>query len=176
MDLVETFALVLMIFSLIGAAGLGVWALIRFINNKWARNKEGFYVSQRINSEAEERFYHFLLLIFKNHQDTLKGYKLLGQVSLPRVVDIAEDKFSWGEFNKIGNKSVDFVFADRVSGKAKLVIELDDKTHELEHRRRRDEFVDKVLANAGIPILHIKVQRRYNEPDVYDLISSMLKP
>lgn len=176
MTLLESIILVLIAFCLISACGLMIWAFVLYSKKKWVKNKEGFYVSQRISSEAEERFRHLLLRIFKNHQEEFRSCELLKQVSLPRIVGIAEDKFTWGEFNKIGNKSIDFVLVDRGSGKAKLVIELDDKTHELEHRKQRDNFVDNVLTNAKIPILHIKVQGYYKEDEIYDSIITKLNP
>jgi len=43
-----------------------------------------------------------------------------------------------------------------------LVIELDDRTHQQAKRRERDEFVDRALTAAGIPILHVKAASAYD--------------
>lgn len=43
----------------------------------------------------------------------------------------------------------------------RLVVELDDASHSRPDRQRRDAFVDAALAAAGLPILHVRWQRRY---------------
>lgn len=53
-------------------------------------------------------------------------------------------------------------FASRTPSPPRLVIELDDRSHYRADRRDRDAFVDDVLASAGIPILHVRLQRSYD--------------
>lgn len=64
-------------------------------------------------------------------------------------------------FYKIMGKHVDFVICKARDLSVVGVIELDDRSHERPDRRARDIFVDGALAAAGVPIAHIKVQRRY---------------
>ncbi len=40
-----------------------------------------------------------------------------------------------------------------------MAIELDDNSHNLEERKQRDGFVEKVLEKAGIPLLRIKMRK-----------------
>lgn len=47
-----------------------------------------------------------------------------------------------------------------------LVIELDDSSHRLEHRQKRDAFVDDVLCSADIPLLRVPVQRGYRTQEL----------
>jgi hypothetical protein len=63
--------------------------------------------------------------------------------------------------NRVISKHVDFVVCDRAQLRPLLVIELDDATHEAEDRRERDAFVDRALAAAGLPVLHVTARRAY---------------
>src|SRR5205085_2182044 len=56
---------------------------------------------------------------------------------------------------RISQKHVDFVLFDAATAAITLVIELDDRSHQRPDRRDRDAFVDRALAAAGIPILHV---------------------
>jgi very-short-patch-repair endonuclease len=42
------------------------------------------------------------------------------------------------------------------------VIELDDKTHLLPARRKRDKFLDDACKRAGLPLIRFKTARRYD--------------
>lgn len=175
MTSIDSFVVVLIIVCLMASLALFAWAFVRYIKSKWTSQEEVYYVGKKISTEAEKRFQHFLLRIFKNHQDTLRQYDLLPQQRLANLIQILEHEYTPEAFRKISSKCVDFVFEDKNTGDVKLVIELDDKTHELEHRQRRDEFVDNALSIARIPILHVKVQARYDEDEVYNSILAKLK-
>lgn len=70
---------------------------------------------------------------------------------------------------------VDFVLCDHYPVKPRLVIELDDRTHNEPHRQWRDAFVDRCLSSAGLPILHQKCMQAYDvtqlAQDIRKLIS-----
>jgi len=55
-----------------------------------------------------------------------------------------------------------------------LAIELDDSSHEREDRQERDIFVDNVLGKAGLPLLHVKAQTRYNLQQVSEAIAEAI--
>lgn len=65
-------------------------------------------------------------------------------------------------FRRVSQKHVDFVLCERGSLKPLIAVELDDRSHEREDRRRRDQFVDAVYASAGLPLVHVQVQSVYN--------------
>ena len=71
-------------------------------------------------------------------------------------------KAEWtSAFRKICAKHLDFVLCQGPDLAVIGAIELDDRSHRRADRRARDEFVDAALAAAGIPILHVPVQRQY---------------
>lgn len=56
---------------------------------------------------------------------------------------------------KIQAKHVDFVICDKKLV-ARVIIELDDASHDTKTREERDSFVDTVLLNCGYKVLHIR--------------------
>jgi len=56
----------------------------------------------------------------------------------------------------VASKSVDFVVIETTTGNPRLVIELDDRTHERGDRQRQDAFVDDILRQAGIRLVRFK--------------------
>ncbi|MBI5957525.1 MAG: DUF2726 domain-containing protein [Chloroflexi bacterium] len=74
--------------------------------------------------------------------------------------------------NKIDRKHVDFLVCDVATMRPLVGIELDDKSHQREDRRERDEFVNKVFQAAGLPLIHIQAKRAYSTTE----LGAMLAP
>lgn len=80
------------------------------------------------------------------------------------TVDLPKsDKHFWASFNKISKKHVDFVLCSRTNFAPRLVVELDGGSHISQIRSQRDLFVDEALAQANIPILHVRAQSSYDQ-------------
>ncbi len=92
-------------------------------------------------------------------------YRVMGKVRLADIISAQEGRApdpARRAFYKIACKHVDFVLCDPRTLDVAGVIELDDKTHKEPERRQRDTFVDEALGEAGVPILHVPVQRSYD--------------
>ena len=63
--------------------------------------------------------------------------------------------------NRIQSKHLDFVVCNPNDLTVQYAIELDDQSHDRAKRQGRDEFVDKALQAAGVPILHFSAKRSY---------------
>ena len=59
-------------------------------------------------------------------------------------------------FHKIMSKHVDFVIYDGDMMHLKVIIELDDSSHDREDRKERDEFVDFILKDCGYKVIHTR--------------------
>lgn len=114
-------------------------------------------------------------------QTELKFYKLLKQITdelnlvvCPQVTlyQIVQNK-NFKDFNKIQNKSIDFVIAEP-NLKIKLCIELDDYTHNKNKRIKRDEFINKLFADLNIKLIRIPVQNYYNLEELKQKIQESL--
>lgn len=73
---------------------------------------------------------------------------------------VAVDKNQTSEtqkyFNKIKSKHIDFVLLDNKYMQPKLLIELDDNSHDKPDRMERDNFVDSICKKCSLPILHTR--------------------
>ena len=84
------------------------------------------------------------------------GYTVFAKV---RLFDLVEPRYK-GEKNnkwlwKIQAKHCDFVLVDRKLV-ARIVVELDDASHDRDDRKARDEFVDAVLKSCGYKVIHTR--------------------
>jgi len=84
--------------------------------------------------------------------------------SMVRLADIIKvrpktRKFqSWN--NRIQGKHLDFLLCDIDTLDVKLAIELEDTTQQA-NRGRQDRFVNTALAAAGVPLLRVRLQEKY---------------
>lgn len=102
-------------------------------------------------SRAEHEFYNALVSAVGN------DYYVFAQVHLPTLVDHKIKGQNWqGAFSHINRKSVDFVLCDKAYISPILAIELDDKSHLSVDRRERDSEVERILSEAGLPLLRIE--------------------
>ena len=96
-------------------------------------------------------------------------FRVLGKV---RLVDVIKVKTGLNRsarqqaFNRIVAKHLDFVVCDPNDLTVQFVVELDDSSHQGSRRQSRDEFVDKALGAAGVPIFHFQVKRTYSVQDI----------
>lgn len=126
--------------------------------------KKSNEVNENINYNEKYTKKEYLLT-----QTELKFYRLLKQITdelnliiCPQVTlyQIVQNK-NYKDFNKIQNKSIDFVIAES-NLKVKLCIELDDYTHKKDKRVKRDEFINKLFNDLEIKLIRIPVQNYYN--------------
>ena len=63
--------------------------------------------------------------------------------------------------SRIFGKHVDFVICDYETLEVKLAIELEDVSQRRAERKSRDRFVNTALTAAGLPLLRVKVEEKY---------------
>ena len=139
--------------------GAAIGSLFGLLSYRRAR-----YEPQRwLFTQAEKRFMRAL-------QSAVGGELWIGgKVRIADVVKVEarrEGKAFWRAFRQISSKHVDFVLCNPKNFEVLAVVELDDRSHERPDRRKRDVFVDRVFAEAKIPILRFKVCRSYSPADV----------
>ncbi len=114
-------------------------------------------------------------------------YRVLGQAvgnrfeifAMVRVADILKVRSDTEKrqtyVNQITSKHVDFVLCDPTSLKIVAAIELDDSTHQRKGRQKRDEFLNRAFAAAGLPLIRIKTSQTYNTQSLSDMINSAVQ-
>lgn len=110
-----------------------------------------------ILTDAELSFYHVLITALNGKLTTCV------QVSLASLMYPKSGNYKRNNAyrNKIDRKRVDFVLCNPQTLKPVLVIELDDQSHQQARRQTRDNFVEKALEAAKIPIMRVKAQSMY---------------
>lgn len=111
------------------------------------------YVKADILTPREKEFYPHLKAVADDLGLTVSMKPRLGD-----LVSGAHYKYSSEgakELFKVQRKHVDFALFDPDTLETKLIIELDDTTHDRQDRVNRDVFVDHVLEGTGYKILHV---------------------
>ncbi|NOS99449.1 MAG: DUF2726 domain-containing protein [Phycisphaerales bacterium] len=94
-----------------------------------------------------------------------------------RLADVVSCRFSTddpGPFSAISQKHLDFVLCDPRTTRIVLAVELDDRSHEADDRRRRDRFVDYVLRMAGVRIMRVRARARYRVDEIRRRLDAIL--
>ena len=90
------------------------------------------------------------------HKALSNKYHIFPQVHLSSIIDHKIVGQNWNAaFRHINGKSVDYVICDKAYIAPLLAIELDDSSHDREDRMERDEIVERIISEAGLPMLRI---------------------
>ncbi len=118
-------------------------------------------------SQGERAFYDVLCrAVDAGRHRVFCKVRLEDLLSIPKGTENAQS-----HRNRVQSKHVDFVVCSADVLRPLVVIELDDRSHEREDRRHRDAFVDRALAAAGLPILHMPARASYTVESVADAVS-----
>jgi very-short-patch-repair endonuclease len=104
-----------------------------------------------------------------------KSYRVFAKVRLADIVDIQQGLSASARqsaFNRISGKHIDFIVCNANDLSIIGAIELDDKTHRAKRRQERDQFLDKTLEAAGVPLLRIKAQSAYSIKEISSSLDS----
>lgn len=131
----------------------------KLVDDSYQENSEKKYdLKSSLLTPTEENFYELLKSVAGDR------YQIIPQVQLSAIMKVRDSSYgytNYHDFNKINKKSIDFVlYEDGL--KPYLAIELDDYSHSRPSRKKRDEFVDKVMEEAGLRILHVRVTNHYD--------------
>lgn len=129
-----------------------------------------YKLTQRIFSPKEGYFYRDVRPI----ADRL-GLLVFTKMRLADLLEVPKnhpDFTKW--FNKIKAKHIDFIFVDR-EYHIKLLVEVDDPSHNRPDRQARDEEVDEMFRQQGLEVLHLRVWgKQYGADDLETIITNAL--
>jgi hypothetical protein len=94
-----------------------------------------------------------------------RNYRAFAQVRLAELVSPtlgANPAPRRQALNGVMAKSVDFVICDVLTLDPVAAIEVDDRSHLLPERQRRDAFVNAVFLEIGLPLMRVKARRAYS--------------
>ena len=102
-------------------------------------------------------------------------HRVMGKVRLADVITVRSGMNGKGwqsAFNRIQSKHLDFVVCNATDLSVRYVVELDDQSHDHAKRQARDEFVDKALQVANVPIFHFSAKRSYAVAEVQKVLAA----
>ncbi len=123
-------------------------------------------------TKAERSFFGVL------HQAVGSDYHIFSKVRLADIIRTnsgLDGSKRQSAQNRINSKHVDFLLCDPDNLAIRFVIELDDSSHEKTQRQQRDDFVNKALEAAGVPIMHVPVKQAYSLNEIKHLLSLATK-
>ncbi|MDB5188063.1 MAG: hypothetical protein JWO50_583 [Candidatus Kaiserbacteria bacterium] len=167
--------LIIILLIIIGLAV--VFSLIQKGENVEVEHPEVHSIQEQKDPMPYVRKQYFMtnseLNFFRNLEKINQNkYFIVPQVSLSGLVSVADNELMRKTYNnKIDRKSVDFVLFDKATFLPKLVIELDDRSHDRYDRKIRDEWVDDVMKKVGIRIVHVKASYSYNLVPIEGLLA-----
>jgi very-short-patch-repair endonuclease len=125
---------------------------------------------------AELSFYKTLAASVGNRATIFSkvGLKDIFEVNRGSNDDEQANKQYRRHFNMIAQKHVDFLVCDRITLAPLIAIELDDKSHDSEKVKKRDEFVNSLYHAANLPLLRFKVSGNHYVDDVKKVIDQYL--
>ena len=119
-------------------------------------------------SPAEASFFHIL------RRSAPNGTVVFPKVRLADLIYAPQQEERHTAWQRINRKHVDFVLCDDTTLRPLAAIELDDRSHRRPDRLERDAFVDRVFADAGLPLVHLQVRRSYDPRDLAETLSDVL--
>lgn len=99
----------------------------------------------------------------------------MSKVRLADLVSCTATEWRAGYGGAISQKHVDFVLCDPNTTRFILAIELDDRTHDSVDRKRRDRFLNDVLATVGIRLLRVRARSYYSPPSLRTLVHKAIQ-
>lgn len=129
----------------------------------------GKYASKELLTEHELKFYQQLKPISDKLNLSIITKVRMADLVKPTANYYKERSEYMSYFGKIKSKHVDFALCDPETLAVKLLIELDDKSHESKHSIKRDDFVGMIYRDTGYKLVRI-----YNNIDLEKKICKAL--
>lgn len=157
------------VFYIIVGLALILGLALVFLRNPPQKNLEHPYTKKSFFSKAERSFLGVL------EQALTDDYRIFAKVRLADLIKVKSglSKSAWqSAFNRINSKHIDFVVNKSDDLSLVCAIELDDKSHQ--KRKSRDEFVNKALEAAGIPLFRFPVKQAYELTEIRTTLEGIL--
>ena len=144
-----------------------------FTNKESAEIKKStyrYFAKNTIMTERENKFFQQLNEILGNK------WFVIPQVHLSALLNHKVKGQNWkAAFRHINGKSVDYVLLSKETMKPICAIELDDSTHNYKNRVERDAEVERIFAEAKLPLARFKNPEKLSHQDIVNTIAAAIK-
>jgi hypothetical protein len=131
------------------------------------KNEYEYHKKDSLITRPEHEVFDILVEIFGD------AYYVFPQVHLSSFL-FTERGQGKGAFSHINQKSVDYLICDKAYIKPLIAIELDDRSHQEEERKIRDENVEQVLQQVNLPLVRIENHGSFDKQKIKEQIFSVL--
>ena len=129
-----------------------------------------YFAKNTIMTERENKFFRQLNEILGNK------WFIIPQVHLSALLNHKVKGQNWkAAFRHINGKSVDYVLLSKETMKPICAIELDDSTHNYKNRVERDAEVERIFAEAKLPLARFKNPEKLSRQDIVNTIAAAIK-
>jgi very-short-patch-repair endonuclease len=152
---------------------VGIALLLALWRMKTRAGKAAAFASRELLFTPEERSFLGVL-----EQALDSRYRVFGKVRLGDIIKPAKGLDAGRRTatqNRINQKHLDFVICTANKLALVGVLELDDRSHGRPDRGERDEFVDRALASAGIPLLRFPARQGYALQEVRTKLEELMR-
>lgn len=154
-------------------------ALVKVLEQSKAKGSEGasagplpYHAKDYLFTQAERRFLDALDEAVGGNHRVFAKVRLADLVFMPKGTDGRQ-----GHQNKVNMKHIDFVVCERRAMKPVVAVELDDSSHQREDRVRRDDFVNRALEAAGLPLVRVRAAASYDPAQIrHAILNGATKP
>lgn len=139
------------VFYIIGVMIITVYVFHKFSNliikllNKNKYNNYKYYIPKKFMTNYEKYFFNILVELENEY-----FIRIQPQVNLATIVDINTSGYK--NINELF-KNIDFAIFTKDYDNLLLLIEINDKTHNLPKRRKRDKKIKDIASEAGIKLI-----------------------
>lgn len=134
--------------EIIKCTNCGKWHYVKqpcpVYNSAFNNDKYLYDIKKTLMSKSEQDFYSVIKAAIPD------GYCVFPQINLASFIDKTDDS----RFHNELFRNVDFLITNK-DFKPQFIIEINDQTHLTNERKERDEKVQKICEEAGIPILKL---------------------
>jgi hypothetical protein len=120
-------------------------------------------------SAAENSFFQTLKIAAPD------GCCVMAKVRIADILRVTTKEKRQSHFNRISAKHVDFLVCSEADMRPLAAIELNDKSHERESRKKRDDFVRRALSQAGLPLIEVPAARAYTVEELRSALGQCLE-
>jgi ssDNA-binding Zn-finger/Zn-ribbon topoisomerase 1 len=157
------------VFSLIA---ISLTIFIFFLIKQHKRTKKYPYkLLKHLLSPSERSFYGVLENVVGNSRLIFTKVRVADAITPQKGLKRAD----WQRaFNSISSKHFDFLICEKKDMAILYAIELDDSSHGSEKSQKRDDFLNDVCKNVGLPLVRIKASNAYSVVDIQKKIDELL--
>ncbi len=150
--------------------GLMVLAALWLLGLLGARPRTPYARRHKLVTRNELVFYRVLRQAVGDQWEVFAMVRIADLLTVPKGTS---NHRSW--LNKVLSKHIDFILCDKETLEVLAGIELDDRSHSLPARIRRDQFVNAAFSDAGLPLVRFPVATSYDATVIRRTIDKAIK-